>query len=123
MIKNIFKYQLMILVGIFVALAGMLTYSCFYQLGRLMASQQPAMVNGQLSLNKPQPGTRIISGEPVGADEENLWPVAVSIDNHPDARPTYGLGRAAIVYELPTEGGSTRFLALYTPGKEEINKA
>ncbi len=41
-------------------------------------------------------------------------PLAVSIDNHPAARPQSGLAQAAIVYEAITEGGITRFLAIFT---------
>src|SRR5262249_25822967 len=39
--------------------------------------------------------------------------LAVMIENHPAARPQSGLGEAAIVYEALTEGGITRFLAIY----------
>jgi len=42
-------------------------------------------------------------------------PLAVSIENHPDARPQSGLGSASIVYEAITEGGITRFLAIFSP--------
>jgi Protein of unknown function (DUF3048) N-terminal domain/Protein of unknown function (DUF3048) C-terminal domain len=40
--------------------------------------------------------------------------VAVMIDNHPDARPSAGLSKARIVYEVPVEAPYTRFMALYT---------
>lgn len=39
--------------------------------------------------------------------------LAVIIDNDPAAQPLSGLSRACLVYELPVEGGLTRFLALY----------
>jgi hypothetical protein len=35
------------------------------------------------------------------------------IENHPDARPQSGLSKAEIVYEGVTEGGITRFMAVY----------
>ena len=41
--------------------------------------------------------------------------VAVSIENSPAARPQSGLNEAEIVYEFMTEGGITRFLALFWP--------
>ena len=42
--------------------------------------------------------------------------VAVKIDNSPLARPyTRGLGAASLVYEELMEGGSTRFLAVFSP--------
>jgi outer membrane murein-binding lipoprotein Lpp len=39
--------------------------------------------------------------------------VAVVISNHPAARPQTSLEEADIVYEMLTEGGITRFLAIY----------
>lgn len=44
---------------------------------------------------------------------ENKRAIAVMIDNHPKARPQSGLADAEVVYELPVEGGITRFLALF----------
>lgn len=44
---------------------------------------------------------------------EQLRPVAVMIENHPDSRPQSGLSAADIVYEAVAEGGITRFMALY----------
>jgi hypothetical protein len=39
--------------------------------------------------------------------------VAIMIDNHPDARPQSGLSQARVVYEVPVEGGITRFFAIF----------
>ena len=39
--------------------------------------------------------------------------VAVTINNHPKARPQSGLHKADLVYEVLAEGDITRFLALY----------
>ncbi len=44
---------------------------------------------------------------------ESKRPIAVMIDNHPSARPQCGLAEADIVYEIPFEGGITRFFAVY----------
>lgn len=43
----------------------------------------------------------------------NRWPVAVMIDNHPQARPQAGLNQASVVYETLAEGGIPRFMAVY----------
>lgn len=40
-------------------------------------------------------------------------PLAVQIDNHPDARPQTGLTDADLVYETPTEAQLTRLTALF----------
>lgn len=46
-------------------------------------------------------------------DELFTVPFCVLIENHPKARPQKGLADADLVYEVPVEGGYTRFLALY----------
>lgn len=47
---------------------------------------------------------------------EDVMPqvVGVMIDNHGAARPQDGLAEARVVYEVPVEGGITRFLAVYS---------
>lgn len=46
--------------------------------------------------------------------DQNRWPAAVIVENHPEARPQSGLDKANVVYEALAEGGITRFLAIYT---------
>ncbi len=41
-------------------------------------------------------------------------PLLVQVENLPDARPQSGLQYAAVVYEYVTEGGISRFSAIYT---------
>lgn len=48
--------------------------------------------------------------EPVKAGQR---PVAIMVENHPDARPQSGLSAADVVYEALAEGGITRFLAVF----------
>src|SRR3989442_14444088 len=45
--------------------------------------------------------------------------LGVVVDNSPQARPQWGLSQADIVYEVPTEGMITRFLALFCNGGPE----
>ncbi len=40
-------------------------------------------------------------------------PLAVIVENHPDARPQTGLDRADVVYEAPAEYGISRFMAIF----------
>ena len=55
---------------------------------------------------------------PLGTNEST--PVtAVMIENSPDARPQAGLRDAGVVYEAITEGGITRFAALYQEAKPD----
>ncbi|MEX2028643.1 MAG: DUF3048 domain-containing protein [Candidatus Curtissbacteria bacterium] len=50
-------------------------------------------------------------------DREDQWkqrrPLAVTIENHADARPIIGLSRSDITYEVVAEGGITRTLNIY----------
>ena len=50
--------------------------------------------------------------QPTG--EGYMRPMAIMIENHNQARPQSGLFAADIVYEMPVEGGITRFMGLYT---------
>jgi hypothetical protein len=56
---------------------------------------------------------RAIDGVEVKNQDSNRFPFAVMIDNHPDARPAYGLAQANLVIEAEAEGGITRYLALF----------
>jgi hypothetical protein len=47
-------------------------------------------------------------------------PIAVRIDNSPNARPHSGLVDADLVYESPTEASLTRFLALFQTNAPEV---
>lgn len=59
---------------------------------------------------------RRMDGALVAEDQANLWPIAVMIENAAfgGVRPQSGLSFAQVVYELPVEGGITRFLALFS---------
>jgi len=47
--------------------------------------------------------------------------IAVMIDNHPDARPEFGLAKAKVVYEAPVEGEFTRYMAIFN-SKQKIDQ-
>ena len=55
-----------------------------------------------------------LTGE-VGYPEELIGnrSVLVSVENHPDARPQWGIASADIVWELLAEGGITRMLCMF----------
>ncbi|SHJ51887.1 DUF3048 domain-containing protein [Hespellia stercorisuis] len=40
-------------------------------------------------------------------------PVAVMVNNVPEAMPQYGVEQADLIFEIPVEGDKTRFMALY----------
>ncbi len=54
-----------------------------------------------------------INGKKVLKELAEMRPMAVMVENHPDARPQSGLSQADIVYETLAEGGITRFLTIF----------
>ena len=56
-----------------------------------------------------------LSGTEVDEDDPliNLRPLAVKIENTPESRPALGITLADVVYETITEGGITRFNAIF----------
>jgi len=64
----------------------------------------------------PPPPTRLpLSGKIVADDDPliHLRPLAVKIENTPESRPALGITQADVVYETITEGGITRFNAIF----------
>ncbi|MEI8143587.1 MAG: DUF3048 domain-containing protein [Candidatus Berkelbacteria bacterium] len=65
--------------------------------------------------SQPETTAGLLTGLPLtDANYANRHPLAVMIENHPDARPQAGLVKADIVYEAIVEGGITRFMAVYS---------
>ncbi|HYD35421.1 MAG TPA: DUF3048 domain-containing protein [Vitreimonas sp.] len=62
---------------------------------------QPCPLNGQLYTTTEK------------AAWEQKRPLAVMIENTPDARPQSGLGDADVVFEAVAEGGITRFMGMF----------
>jgi len=54
-----------------------------------------------------------LTGEVVAVGSATAPAFAAKIDNHPDARPQVGLGRADVVWEILVEGGLTRYIAVW----------
>jgi hypothetical protein len=63
-----------------------------------------------------------LNGKMFTKTEMEAWekrrPLAVMIENSPDARPQSGLSHADIVFEAVAEGGVTRFMALFYCGAQ-----
>ncbi len=64
---------------------------------------------------------RKIDGVYVKKGKENIYPIAIVIDNHTEARPPAGLSKANLVYEVEAEGRITRYLAIFADG-ENVEK-
>ena len=61
-----------------------------------------------------------LNGKLFTKQERDAWekvrPLAVMIENHPEARPQSGLSFADVVYEAVAEGGVTRFMGVFYCG-------
>ena len=66
-----------------------------------------------------------LNGEYYTLTERTAWekrrPLAVMIENHPDARPQAGLGNADVVFEALAEGGVTRFMPIFYCGAQKYD--
>ncbi|MEX2426237.1 MAG: DUF3048 domain-containing protein, partial [Thermomicrobiaceae bacterium] len=66
----------------------------------------------------PEPERSTLTNEPMSDPPPR--PIAVRIDNSPNARPQSGLSEADLVYESPTEASITRFLAMFQTSAPEM---
>lgn len=115
--RNVLKKRLFIALGIIVLLLlTWVSYSRYY-VGRIKPGDNTSA--SQLNPFRSAPQKKIqspINGALVTPDEAQNHPVAVMVENYyPDARPQSGLINASVVYEAITEGGITRFMAIFGP--------
>lgn len=104
--------QVIIVSGVFLLLIG-----ATWRLGASVWQSWGASLNFNFS------GGRAAETDYNPFGETRDYPVAVMIDNLPEARAyQVGLAEAVVVYETLAEGGSTRFLALFAgaPGAVRI---
>lgn len=59
--------------------------------------------------------TNKLDGTKVDSTKAKRHPLAIIVENHPEARPQAGLDKASLIYEAISEGGITRFMAIYGP--------
>lgn len=111
--QNIIIFVLLIF-GIISGVAG------FVYMGDLLEPHQ------QVEKKEP-PKTEIPEPPMNNSEEKEKWlelprerNLVVLIDNDLNARPQAGLKDADIVYELPIEGGTTRFMAIFSRFSSEL---
>ena len=112
-----------ILLFVYLVTAG-ISYAIFNTVGSSspkteFATPLPEVTESGFTIDPAEPKTEIcpLNGMLYTPSEKAVWesriPLAVMIENHPDARPQSGLSQADIVYEAVAEGGITRFMAVY----------
>ena len=92
--------------------------------GAVILRLPPSLTPGPTSTPTPVPTAIIyrdsLTGLEISAEEANLRPLLVMIDNHWDAAPQSGLDHASLVYEALAEGGITRFAAIFDGSSGEV---
>lgn len=89
---------------------------------RLISPLVPGAGKGAAQVDQDAPKTEEcpLNGQLYSVAERNAWegrtPLAVMIENHPEARPQSGLSKADVVYEAVAEGGITRFMGMFYCG-------
>jgi len=83
------------------------------------AEVEPAPVPEETETPAPAALPYICPLDGTGLETMPLRAMAVTIDNYRPARPQTGLDKADLVYEVPVEGGITRYLAVYFHGQAE----
>lgn len=91
--------------------AGVVAYQRYFK--KESASIFGPKVQQSKDIICPLDGTKVEQGL------ANRHPLAVVVENLAPARPQSGLTQASIVYEAITEGGITRFLAIFGPKNAE----
>jgi hypothetical protein len=80
---------------------------------------EPEVLSTLLEIDPNAPKDQVcpLNGRMYTEAEREAWetrrPLAVMIENSPDARPQSGLSMADVVYEAVAEGGVTRFMGLF----------
>jgi hypothetical protein len=124
------KQQLVMLLVLYMVatVGGYLGYTMISGRGGVQMTQSqtdqktPDAQNSETTLLKidpsePKDQVCPLNGALYTAKEKAAWdkrrPLAVMIENTPDARPQSGLIRADVVFEVMAEGGVTRFMGMY----------
>jgi len=80
----------------------------FARIGKAIATVKPG-VDVRVSAN-----INLLTGVPnLTPEAYGKRPVAVMVNNIKPAFPQYGIDAADVIFEIPVEGGATRFMAMY----------
>ncbi len=125
------KKGLLLVLGLYV-LSSVASYSAFSYMGGTVApgglnsgpsvdtsGDEETLLGALLTIDPSEPKDQPcpLNGQLYTQTEKSAWsakrPLAVMIENSPDARPQSGMGSADVVFEAIAEGGVTRFMGLF----------
>ncbi len=107
-----------IIIGVVVAIVGGTTAAWYTQRNNVPTPTDQNLNVDSTAIEQQLTGQLVTSpldGKEYAADLANRRPIGVMVENHPDARPQYGLSRASVIYEAVAEGGITRYLLVFGP--------
>lgn len=84
-----------------------------------VAEEEESLLTALIEVDPSEPKDQPcpLNGKMYTNTEKTAWekrrPLAIMIENHPEARPQSGLGDADVVFEALAEGGVTRFMGMY----------
>lgn len=110
------------IIFIVVLITGITVYNRYFAKGKSSTSTNNTVLP-KMSDSKSEEPKKIqsyLDGQLYAEDVANRHPLAIMVENHSDARPQSGLDKAKVVYEAVTEGGITRFMAIFGP--ESVSK-
>lgn len=90
-------------------------YNRYYKTNNNNETDNSTSIEIKKDDNKQKTTISELDGIEYPQDVANRNPIAIMVENHPDARPQAGLDKASIVYEAEAEGGITRFMAIFGP--------
>jgi hypothetical protein len=118
--------QLLIIALVVYVLSAVSSYAAFSYMGGGpstvvvdVVEDEETLLGSLLDIQPGAPKDQVcpISGKRYTQAERDSWesrrPLAVMIENAPDARPQSGLNNADIIFEAVAEGGVTRFMGIF----------
>ncbi len=108
--------KILIVIIIVIILLGVLSWTIYNRYFKKTLDNNTSSLNINVKESeKVNKEASKLDGIEYQKDEANRHPIAIMVENHPEARPQVGLDKASIVYETEAEGGITRFMAVYGP--------
>ena len=116
------KFVVFMFFFILVLLTGLTIYDRYFTKDSIFSSKDKSIlpILTEEEKNKEKKAISHLDGQLYGESTANRHPMAIMVENHPDARPQTGLDKAKVIYEAITEGGITRFMAVFGP--ESVSK-
>lgn len=107
------RYRLQLIIAGLVVVLGIGITSWYFATAPKQTTNN-AVTTTKKKADQPIVSPSLVNGVMVDPGVANRHPVAVMIENSPDARPQTGLVNADVVYEAVTEGGITRFMGIFS---------